>query len=196
MIFFTGDLHLFHENIISLCNRPHKNKIEMNEDIISKNNEIVSDNDDVWDVGDFAFKCSPVDVVSCLKRLKGRRHIIMGNHDKPLLQAYKKGLIDLLIKNNKVEIIGIESIICDKTISISKMLTIDNHKVFLSHYSCRSWPGAFRGSMMLYGHSHGNLTEPFHKSFDVGVDSNNFYPWRWEDVKARMYNINRPFVEN
>lgn len=35
---------------------------------------------------------------------------------------------------------------------------------------------AHRGSWMLYGHSHGNLTDIGGKTIDVGVDCFDYYP--------------------
>jgi len=172
-----------------MCNRPFPNVDSMTDSIIERNNERVTNNDDVWDLGDVAYRCSAFEIYECLKRLNGRRHIIMGNHDIPLRKAYKKGLLTDLIKSGKLEIIGGETAIFDNTLSISKMITIKNQKIFMSHYSCRTWPSAFRGTIMLYGHSHGNLPEPYYKSFDVGVDSNQFYPWSEDEILLKAKDI-------
>jgi len=51
----------------------------------------------------------------------------------------------------------------------------------------RVWPHSGRGSWQLYGHSHGNLPDdPLSLSMDVGVDSHDFSPWRFEEVQAIM----------
>ena len=87
-----------------------------------------------------------------------------------------------------------------QVLAISKMLIIENQKVFISHYALRTWPNAFKGSYHLYGHSHNNLSSPFYKSFDVGVDSETeshkrFYPWRWDEIVKRMNSISKSFEE-
>ena len=49
----------------------------------------------------------------------------------------------------------------------------------------RVWNKSHYGSWELYGHSHGTL-EPIGKQLDVGVDTNNFYPYSFEDIKKRL----------
>ena len=203
MNYFTADLHLHHENrnggIVNLCNRPYPNVPTMTQDLIQKSNEIVTDSDTIHDLGDVAFRCSAWDVVESLKQMNGKRIILLGNHDKALRQAYKKGLLKDLIKRGKIEIIGGDMAINDHTLSLSKMLTIQEQRVFISHYATRTWPNAFRGSYHLFGHSHSNLS-PFYKSFDVGVDTETeshrrFYPWSWDEIVKRMNLMTKDFEE-
>ena len=60
MIYYTSDLHLFHDNIIRLCNRPYKNVYEMNDDIVERWNNKVKPDDDVYILGDMFFKFSDI----------------------------------------------------------------------------------------------------------------------------------------
>lgn len=194
MNYFTSDLHLFHKNnyggIVNICKRPYHNVDEMTEDFICKNNEVITDSDDIWDLGDVAYRCSAKDVTCALKSMNGRRHIILGNHDKPLRQAYKSGLLSGLLKSGKIEIIGGESAIDDPTFAISKMLTLEGQKIFMSHYAYRTWPGAFRGVIMLHGHSHGNLPELKKvKCFDVGVDVWDYHPVSFNVILKKCQKI-------
>jgi calcineurin-like phosphoesterase family protein len=195
MNYFTSDYHFCHKNVLEMCQRPYTDIDSHDDDIIQRHNSVVADSDDIWDLGDIAYRCSAEDCFERIKRLNGKRHIIMGNHDKPLRQAYKKGLFKSLINSGKLEIIGGEMAINDSTLAISKMINIEGQQVFLSHYAYKTWPGAFRGTIMLYGHSHGNLTESKYKSFDVGVDSHNYYPWSWTQVKERISKITIDFSE-
>ena len=50
--FYISDLHLGHNNIIRLDNRPFKNMTEMETTIINNWNSVVSDNDQVYILGD------------------------------------------------------------------------------------------------------------------------------------------------
>ncbi len=79
MIFFTADTHFGHANILKLCNRPFNTIEEMNETMICKWNSRVSGNDTVYIVGDMFFRCSDAETI--LKRLKGKKRLIIGNHD-------------------------------------------------------------------------------------------------------------------
>ena len=45
MIYFTSNMHLGHEAVIHMCNRPFKNAEEMNQVLIHNFNSIVHKND-------------------------------------------------------------------------------------------------------------------------------------------------------
>ena len=60
-------------------------------------------------------------------------------------------------------------------------------RIFLSHYAHKVWPKNHYDTYHLYGHSHGSLKDDeYSLSFDVGVDTNNFYPYSLEDVRKKM----------
>ena len=199
MIYVSSDQHIGHFNVLKLCNRSFSSIEEHDGTIIDNHNSIVSDSDTVWNLGDFAFRCSASYAASSIKRMNGNIKLILGNHDKPIRQAYKKGLLKDILDNGKLEIIGGELAINDPTLAISKMITIDKQKVFLSHYSYRTWPNAFRDAIHLFGHSHSNLSSYF-KSFDIGVDietktHKRFYPWSWDEIVNEMNQITADFKE-
>ena len=52
--YITSDQHFFHKNIIDYENRPYSSVEEMNEDLITKWNSVVSNEDTVFCLGDFA----------------------------------------------------------------------------------------------------------------------------------------------
>ena len=56
MNYYTSDLHLGHKNVIKFDNRPYSDVDEMDDCLIKNWNNKVTDNDDVYIVGDFAFK--------------------------------------------------------------------------------------------------------------------------------------------
>ena len=183
--FFSSDKHYGHQNIIRFCNRPYDNVHDMEEDFIHKHNSLVTDNDDYYDLGDVGYRCSAQHVSDLIRRMNGRIHIILGNHDKPLRQAIKRGLLQDLFESGKLEVYG--SI--DPDIITAKILNIDGARVVLSHYAYRTWPAAFRGTIHLFAHSHGNLSD-FYRSFDIGVDSKNGYPWEWNQILEKIKEIN------
>ena len=79
MIFFTADTHFGHANILKLCGRPFDTIEEMNEVMIGKWNDRVKGTDTVYIVGDMFFRCSDAETI--LKRLKGKKRLVIGNHD-------------------------------------------------------------------------------------------------------------------
>lgn len=81
MIFFTSDLHLGHANVICHCNRPFASVEEMDETLIRNWNQRVKTNDTVYVLGDLMFR-NQKPPEEYLDRLKGRKHLITGNHDR------------------------------------------------------------------------------------------------------------------
>ena len=53
--FFTSDTHFGHANIINLCKRPFKDVNHMNDMLVENWNNVVTDDDTVFHLGDFAF---------------------------------------------------------------------------------------------------------------------------------------------
>jgi calcineurin-like phosphoesterase family protein len=85
---FTADLHLGHENIISSCQRPFETVDEMNRTIIEKWNERVDPADTVWVLGDFAL--GPIlESIVLVSQLHGHKILVAGNHDR-CFHGYKK----------------------------------------------------------------------------------------------------------
>lgn len=54
MIYLIADTHFGHANIIKYCNRPYYCVEDMNNDLIHCWNNIVTNNDKVFILGDFA----------------------------------------------------------------------------------------------------------------------------------------------
>ncbi len=80
MKFFTADTHFNHKNVIPYCARPFSDVLDMERGLIRRWNEVVRAEDDVYVLGDFSF--AGVHVTSAiLAELKGRKHLIRGNHD-------------------------------------------------------------------------------------------------------------------
>ena len=85
MVYFITDTHFHHSNIIKYCNRPFKDVNEMNETIINNWNNIVTNDDTVYHLGDFCLS-SDDEIKNIFKRLNGNIILIRGNHDECLNQ--------------------------------------------------------------------------------------------------------------
>jgi len=151
-LFLTGDEHYFHKLILRL--RQFSTMEEMNETLISNNNEVVRDKDLVVHHGDFSLG-TVKQTEEILRRLKGHHIIIPGDHDAILGQLNKSGLFELRSPIFKMQRDDIQLIGC--------------------HYCLRTWPRSHYNSWHTFAHSHGRLL-PVGKSHDVGVDNNYFRP--------------------
>ena len=88
--FYISDTHFDHAKIITLAKRPFANVDEMNEEIVRRWNNVVTNDDYVYFLGDFAWKFNRVGYWA--SRLKGRIIFIRGNHDHddPSMDYYTK----------------------------------------------------------------------------------------------------------
>ena len=57
-VYFTSDTHFYHSNIIGFCKRLFKNVEDMNETLIENWNQVVSQDDIVFHLGDFCMGSS------------------------------------------------------------------------------------------------------------------------------------------
>lgn len=86
-IWFTSDTHFWHQNIIKYCDRPWTTAEEMTEEMISRWNSVVGENDEVFHLGDFSFG-NRAKVESVFRRLNGKIDLVMGNHDRLTVRDY------------------------------------------------------------------------------------------------------------
>ena len=80
-IWVTSDTHFGHSNIIKYCNRPFSSVEEMDEALIQNWNSVVNKNDTVFVLGDMFFKINKELIVQIMNSLKGKKVLIIGNHD-------------------------------------------------------------------------------------------------------------------
>ena len=169
-IYFTADLHLHHANIIEYCDRPFGSLAEMDRTIISNWNNKAQHDDWIYILGDF---CWGDRKMWCyfLSQLPGHKILIQGNHDRDKNIPEDKfvevipGFLNLSMKDPEVK--GGEQ------------------RITLCHYPMLSWYHSHMGAWQLFGHVHGKLG--IRKGqMDVGVDSNDFTPVSYHEVKKFM----------
>jgi len=163
-----SDTHFGHYNIINYCDRPFTSKAEMDDTIIDNwNKKVTGTNDLVYHLGDFCLTSRKLSkekkreyIEDLLKRLNGRIILICGSHDRDAWDN-KDLFHQVYPKNTIVEIKHRKNII------------------IMGHCPMLSWEKRFHGSIHLFGHVHTspyNLVHCQKKSYDVGVDNNNFTP--------------------
>jgi len=81
-IYFIGDTHFDHKNIIKYCHRPFSNVTEMNEVVKNNWNSTVGDNDTVYFLGDWTFGWRHKPARYWKSQLKGVIVSIWGSHDR------------------------------------------------------------------------------------------------------------------
>lgn len=170
MIYFTSDLHFYHENIIRHANRPFRGVEEMNRALIANWNQRVDFQDEVYILGDFTMK-GPSLAMEVLSELKGTKRLIRGNHDR-------------FVDNTAFDRYMFASI------QDYAEIRYCNTKFILFHYPIAEWNGFFRGTICLHGHQHNH--EDYNEQnrmkgilrYDVGVDANRMRPVSAEEIAA------------
>lgn len=98
-IFLIGDTHFGHTNIIKYKNRPFKSTKEMDAHMLNQWNKVVSKDDIVFHLGDFALGLSDTEYASLINRLNGKIYLIQGNHDRKGKNKLRKlGFADVFNK--------------------------------------------------------------------------------------------------
>lgn len=159
-VFFTADLHLYHDNILWMNNRPFKNCDDMWEYIKAEWNSKVSKDDYVFILGDVLWGSQASRLKAMSKSLNGNICIVMGNHDKEKTADGVSGSnFDCFYSYSRSDYIR-----CKRASTDTDVL------IFMSHYPAITWPQKGRGSIMLHGHVHGSLDEFNEQSEDLRVD--------------------------
>ena len=170
MIYYTSDIHFGHRNVIWMCKRPYSSVEEMNEALIRNWNMRVKGNDKVYIMGDMFFHADIKLVKEILSRLKGRKILIIGNHDGSWLSKL------------------------DHPEQYFELVTdyfngsVGNHGVTLCHFSLPCFIHQ-KKQYMIHGHFH-NKTEsdiwPLLKVrphvLNAGVDINGYQPVTFEEL--------------
>lgn len=164
-----SDPHLNHENIIKYCNRPFSNALEMNECIRDNWNDTVKDGDIVYCLGDVYIGAYPDPNYSTeryLSSLKGRKRLILGNHDNGKDQVLQKTF---------------------QKISIWRMFV--EYGLMLTHVPIH--PGSFRHkcAINVHGHTHDKIVvdeygNPDYRYVNVCVDKTDFKPIHIDTLKS------------
>ncbi len=176
MYYYIADPHFGHENILKMCNRPYTTIEQMNEAMITQWNGRVTGNDTVFILGDLFFRCADPEAV--LARLKGKKRLIIGNHDSSWM--------------DKVDL-------SRYFVSVDHFLEITDgvRAITLCHYPLLTWKHKLR-SFMIHGHIHNDTTSDFfpliaarERLLNAGADINGYCPVTFEELQEN----NRLFKE-
>lgn len=176
MKYVVADPHFGHFNIIRYCNRQFKTSEEMDKfEINSFNSVIKDDKDELIIVGDFCLKSAQHHnyYASILKKLRGRKILIIGNHDELRPRFYLEVGFYAIHTSLEIKINGIDTV--------------------LVHDPCFSCTD--RSKLFLCGHVH-DLFHVQKNVINVGVDVNNYIPQSEEQI-YELYNEKvKGWIEN
>ena len=171
-IYVTSDLHFGHDREFVWKVRGYNSIEEMNEDYTHKWNTTVSDEDDVYVLGDLML--GDKSNIEYLKRLKGKIHIALGNHDTRTREAMYRELPNV--------------------IEVAWAIKLDYRKYhfFMTHFPAMTGnlekESLRQMTLNLYGHTHQNTNfyEDRPYMYHVGVDSHDGYPVLLDTIIAQM----------
>lgn len=160
MIWFTSDLHFFHDRVLEFHSKRKeifgKDIQSAKEAMITLWNSRVSKNDTVYILGDLAFG-RVEDKRKLFIRLNGNKVLVLGNHDKVpnKLKSYFNHITQ--IKNLKFKK------------SVYNFLHRDL-EIIMCHFPMLTWEHKEKGSVMVHGHCHGKVDKINEDSKDLRVD--------------------------
>jgi calcineurin-like phosphoesterase family protein len=163
-IFFIGDTHFGHKNILKFEpeHRPFKDIKEHDEILIQRWNSVVKSEDDVYHLGDVWLGGS--DILKNLNRLNGKKRLILGNHDR---QKHLKEYFQ----------------------SFHGAMKFDS-KFLLTHIPVNPQSLGFRFKYNIHGHTHSknimnnNIIDE--RYINVSCEQINLTPISYDDLKKRI----------
>lgn len=156
---FISDLHLGHKTICQFSGSYRGNTTNVDDHdlwIVNQWNSVVSKNDLVYVLGDVAFD---KEKIKLLKKMKGNKHLIVGNHDKFSMEVYREYF-------NKIH--GFEKY---------------KGKAWLSHAPIH--PSELRGKWNIHGHVHQKEVDDL-RYISVCVEAVSGKPISWEELLIKM----------
>ena len=165
--FFIADTHFGDAHIMRHRGDRYPTIGAHDEALIALWNETVAPDDTVWHLGDFASDATADYCAAVFARLSGVKRLVRGNHD-----------------TNRVIALPWTSVSESERVTIADASGAEC-RLFLSHYAHRAWPGLWRGTRHLYGHSHAVLPDT-RGSCDVGVDAWDGRPNTIDAIIARQ----------
>lgn len=163
-IYFTSDLHIYHKNIlrhcperVNMCGAADENDVAAwDKWIMEKWNDVIKRDDIVYILGDFSFANTEW-TRKILSKLRGKKFLILGNHDK----SSEK------LTEHFVQITQIKEVTFKKS---TYDFLEEDFLVTMCHYPMITWNAKHYGACMIHGHCHGRLDDYNSASLDLRVD--------------------------
>lgn len=168
---FISDTHFFHTNILKFVDgqghriRPFDSLEHMHEHMIERWNHYVKDNDYVYHLGDVTFRYHGA-FNNLMKRLKGHKRLVVGNHDK----IWNPALIN----------------------NFDKAYTWRGFKEgnFTATHHPHRLDGLRDGAFNVHGHTHQNQLPDLHY-INVCVEVRDYWPVNYDTILEEIKDANK-----
>ena len=170
MILYTADLHFGHKNVIGFDHRPFYDRDEMDLALIQLWNNRVAPDDEVYIIGDFMYR-SDKEASWYLQRLRGHKHLVMGNHDTLLVQDEK-------------------AMAYFESVDLMRYVVDGDKNICLCHFPIAEWNKMMYGSYHIYGHIHSKKEETYQfmrtreRAYNAGCMINGYAPVSFRELEV------------
>ena len=170
MDYFIADTHFGHDQV--RAERGFASLDEMDNLLLARWQARVSPTDDIYIVGDFLYR-SPRPPAEYLRQLPGRKHLVIGNHDR----AWMRGL---RLQNWFVE--------------VGHVLEGERKSTYFTccHYPMLDWYRRRHGAHLIYGHIHNHTNDFYYpflttlpRAYNAGADVLDYTPCTLAELIAR-----------
>jgi len=160
--FITSDTFFGREQIIKKAKRPFKSVAEMNATLIKNWNNVVTDDDVVYHLGNFAW--DPLTAEKVLHELNGELRFVLGEYDDALIETCEFFDGITILDNQICEEIELKAVLC--------------------HWPLELWRGKSRGIFHFHGASLKTMKTDISKMNRVNVccDLFKYTPQNIEDL--------------
>ena len=168
--FVTSNLQLGRPQAIKKYNRPFKDVDEMTESLIKEWNSVVTSNDLVYHLGNFAW--DPKTAQDALERMNGQIWLLPAEYDDAVMILARKGMLRQGVK------------------VINRILPLEAYKATLSYWPMEAWPEKNKGYYSIIGHPQKQYkSDPAKKRINVSTDLWGYKPQDLEKTLQIFYDI-------
>ncbi len=190
-VYFTSDTHFNHDKPFIYEARGYKNRVEHNDALIEKINELVRPEDTLFHLGDFCLNITPPEFVQILDRINCQNiAYIWGNHNSCIRKHYEDSVAgEYQRKDIEVYPYAVGKL---TYLGYYKEVIVNGQMIVIHHYPHQIWNQMQRGAWQLSGHSHytnptTHVDNPSNKILDVGWDGHS-KPLSFSEIQKIMMN--------
>lgn len=172
---FYSDPHFGHENIIKHSQRPFADARHMEREFVTRYNDRVNEDDTVLWCGDCFFTGQDV-AAKILGKLKGRKALVIGNHDRSVQWMLS---------------VGFEFVATEMVLHIAdRVVRVSHYPYWFKSDADDPRDGRFKerrptrrdGEVLIHGHTH-SKKQRIGNMVHVGVDAWDYAPVSFAEVE-------------